>query len=351
MEYCNLKFRYKTLLSLLFVIAAFLLFALPIDKKVTRTVKNDQANVTIVTIHNGCKKFCEWIGIFLLALAVWVWRKELGVTSVGLISGPSVAQQQSPKDLNRDGKMKFLIGKFREKRIRPEEIDITKKKNFKNKILKIIKMNKSADENYVASNLSITHAYAKGLLMSLVQEGKLRCDSIGDRTLYTLPNMLENIAIDKIIKKIKSEGKSLIGRGRFIKLFSKYSIDAYLEWKMNGKKYDSIVEIKHMKISPDMDRRIYKWVLALNQIRDELWKHRIAFEHRMSRWQSYNITKPITRDEIKSFNKSVIGYLIIVAEKKTDFMPIQRIARKYSELKDVFNIEIITYSKDELLST
>lgn len=216
--------------------------------------------------------------------------------------------------------------------------------------MEMLESNQSVNELLVATRLHISKVYAETLLSLLVREGKAHCDVIiGGRALYTSPNLLENIVINKIIEKIETEGKRIIARGRFIKLFSKYEIDAFLEWEENGGEYDALVEIKRIRSTLNMDKILYQWMLMLEQIRDKFIEHKITFS---LRWPPVrNIFYPVTEEDIKNLSSSVICYLILIVEEKSDFVSIQNLIQKYSAIKDVFNIEILAYNREEMLNS
>jgi hypothetical protein len=79
----------KFTISLIIVILSFLCYYFP-TKSIVSTVYN-QLNQKTVTIENdGTKLFFNYIGLFLLILAGWIWRKELKINQFGFIGGNDI---------------------------------------------------------------------------------------------------------------------------------------------------------------------------------------------------------------------------------------------------------------------
>ena len=89
----------RTFLTAALVAGAYGLFLLsPGSRTTTETVDE---TTTITTVTTGGKEFFEWVALFCLALAVWLWRRYLNITSIGVLGGPTI-EQQTPEEVERD---------------------------------------------------------------------------------------------------------------------------------------------------------------------------------------------------------------------------------------------------------
>ena len=83
--------RRKILLTILYCLITYHVFTLPFHQQVV--VIRVSPEKTISTTYDTAEKVFGWIGLFFLALSVWVWREELKLTGFGFFSGESLKQQ------------------------------------------------------------------------------------------------------------------------------------------------------------------------------------------------------------------------------------------------------------------
>ena len=82
------EYGLRTLCSAVLLGAAFLLFALPGNP--------------------GIEELIKWVGLLLLALAVWSWRGPLRLTGIGMLSGLPY-EQQDPAESDNDEELALTI--------------------------------------------------------------------------------------------------------------------------------------------------------------------------------------------------------------------------------------------------
>lgn len=222
------------MISVLFLIISFLCYWLP-PKPYTEVIKFSEKRTVQRELNNETKLF-EWVGILFLALSVWTWRKELRLTSIGPISGPPLIEQREAEEVSKE-----LLKKERiETKTNSIEYDYHKDRDekIKNRILELAKEKRVLNVNYVALDLSLSRNSAEKYLYILSKEGKLRQDGF-PRSIYTLVNSIENMAIEKLKKELNARTEILSDR-RFVRVKGKYEIDALLK----GNNQTFLVELK-----------------------------------------------------------------------------------------------------------
>jgi len=203
-------------------------------------------NVTIQQEKNTESKFFEWIGIFFLALSIWVWRKELKITSIGPLSGSSIIEQRNAEEVSTELKNKVIVNKDAEKNIlvsADQEMNELKKQQ----ILEIIKEKQAVNQTYLSNILNISRHAVELFLYQLAKEGKVRQDGFPLRTVYTLSSSIENLAIDKLKEEVLKNTEIMSDR-RYLKIQGKFEIDAIL--KSNKNTY--LIEIKFIQDFPNL---------------------------------------------------------------------------------------------------
>lgn len=225
----------KFFLSLLIIGISLLCYVLP-PKPYTKSIKvND--NKTIVYQLNTEYKLFDWIGILFLAFALWIWRKELKVTSIGPISGPPLIEQRNAEDISRE--LKLNQGEVN------KEIEVSyDREKVRDKIrldqtFDLVKEKRAINAITLARDLGIAKSNADLYLNILTKEGKLRQDGFPYKTVYTLADAYENLAINKFKSDIEQKAEIISDR-RYVKIKSRYEVDALM--KSTDKTF--IIEVK-----------------------------------------------------------------------------------------------------------
>lgn len=233
------KYLTKIIISVLFLIFSYLCYWLP-PKPYTEIIKFSETRSVQREVNNEAKLF-EWIGILFLALSVWTWRKELKLTSIGPISGPPLVEQREAEEVSRELLRKEQI----ETKTNFIKYDYHKDREdkLKNRILALAKEKRVLNSSYVALDLAVSRDTAERYLYILSKEGKLRQDGF-PRSIYTLANSYENLAIEKLKKELKEKTEILSDR-RFVRVKGKYEIDALLK----GNNLTFLIELKFVRNS------------------------------------------------------------------------------------------------------
>ena len=222
-EEVNMHKKHKITTSIIVVLIAILLIIF-IPRSKTDTLKtvnkiSDTEEKTIEEISEDpfYNRILEWAAIGLLALPIWLWRKELGITSIGPITGSTEINQQEPK----------IIESSNEKKGLKKEFSIVEKKGKLENIPKLFKKYYKINASIVAHELKISRQDANILLYELTKNQKIRADGFPVNTIYTPIKSLENQMIDYAREQIKKEYPHIEER-RYV-LLNKYEIDALFE--------------------------------------------------------------------------------------------------------------------------
>lgn len=232
------KYILKILLTLTLLFSGYLCFIssekviIQKEIQVSKTFKK-----TTTTEDEGLKKFLEYIGLFLLVIAVWQWRKEIGFDSFGFISkqpdfiptDPSDREndegdtpQEKTPSIEPDNLTESLVDEF-EEFTRNEKLSA---------IIEFMRENPNSISNVsiLSNKLGLPRRTIERYLFELMKKKLVRRDTYpGSRnSVYSLNNSLDNLAVDYFIKNnLKSE--EIYGDYRFVKLKSKYEIDALIK--------------------------------------------------------------------------------------------------------------------------
>ncbi|MBU0693847.1 MAG: hypothetical protein KKC11_04185 [Candidatus Omnitrophica bacterium] len=172
--------------SLIYFSIAVLLFWLPKASQ-RSTVISENPEITVVEISDGIKTLCSTVAYFFLLLAGWLWKKELGINQFGIFGAPDeeprnpTKEKPEPSNGYVNVEKDFLCDKFDQR---------------KEEILEIAKeYDGIINGQIVAYELRISTKSAEILLWTLVKENKLRKDTYGHKSVYSLRDSLENRAI------------------------------------------------------------------------------------------------------------------------------------------------------------
>lgn len=266
----------KSLLSILLVVVAFACFIfMPPSKSqtVSQTIEvppNGQRTETLVTEHPGVAKLLELIGIGSLVLAAWLWRKELGITQLGFISGtaPTISQQDagSPqRSRDESGPPPGLDLSA----LSAEMGDAETRQRLEH-IMQMFQRLHSVNVAHVARELGISTHTAKTYLFLLTKTGQLRADGFPRRTIYTPARSLENRILDTVKQKL-SESHGVLSERRYVRVKRMYEVDSLLE----SEDTTFIIEAKVLR-SENAVSRLDNWILQILFVAKELQTRKLA---------------------------------------------------------------------------
>jgi len=262
----NKRYRLRILLTVLCGLLAFCSFALPPSPQ-TVMVKVS-AEKTISTTHDNGSKFFEWIGLLLLALSVWIWRRELRLTGFGPFSGEPL-EQQTPEDYRKGD-----AGTADVPRDMPSAISQLQKEDLearKQRIMDLFRDHHALNLATVAHDLRVSTQTARALLFILMKEGKVRCDGFPRTALYTLSSSPENLAIDRVRELIEKE-HTIRSERRFVRVKQRFEIDGVIE----ADRITFLVEVKYVKSALDPSR-FDDWLTGLLKIGREFGVEQFVF--------------------------------------------------------------------------
>jgi hypothetical protein len=240
----NNKFL-KTILSLLFIGLSFLCFYFP-TKSITSIVYKYCNEKTITIEDDGTKLFFNYIGLFLLIMAIWIWKKELKINQFGFIGGndieptdPESFPKQPTADLQTTNKTEGS-----EKGLdKSTNFETFKAQELKNKVVAYFKENPNGltNANILATKFGYSTETIKRVLFELMKENIVRRDTYPGsmKANFSYSTSIENRAIDDFAKHLKTE---ILSDNRFIRVSQQYEVDAIIKtYLMNY-----VIEVKNM---------------------------------------------------------------------------------------------------------
>lgn len=246
----------KISISVVFILISFCCFRFsPVISTVT--IKSSETEIITRELNNESKYF-EWIGIALIALAIWIWRKELNLTGIGPLSGPPIEQKDASE----------ISSQYHEEHSPQEQLSTAqsklKKDRFKKQkelILEMVQESFALNIYSVSQKLGITQHTAEAILFLLSKEGKLRQDGF-PRPVYTLASGLDNLVLDHIHNEIKKKHE-VISERRYVRIKNKYEADAII--KCVNEIF--IVELKYIRSTLKVDnvKRTIDQLLAISK--------------------------------------------------------------------------------------
>ena len=250
------KYFLKTLLTIALVSSSWLCFTY--SNKEIRQNEVQISNTfkkTTTTEDDGLKNFLEYIGLFLLVLAAWQWRKELSFDSIGILSKqPDINNQDptikpvNPEDIPPPPPVSTTTTTTTEP---PFDKGFEDFREFINneildRILLLMRENPNSITNasIIANKLGLSKEDVERFLFELMREKLIRKDIYpgSKNPIYSLTNSFDNLAIDNFIDNIK-ESEEIFGDYRYVRIKNKYEIDAII--KTNKTNY--IIETKFIK--------------------------------------------------------------------------------------------------------
>lgn len=249
-----MKYIPKAILSVLLMTAAVFCFILP-----QKTINQNETQVTAkyktvrITEDDGLKNLLEYIGLFSLVISAWQWRKELGFDSFGFISKQPELKGTDP--YNRYNDEGDILPKSPlsptlpsvEENTPISEDDYTNFL-FQEKLREIIAVlesnpNSITNASIISQKIGVSKPTAERYLFELLKRNIIRKDTFpGSRSsVYSLASSLDNRAIDYFIKEIIPRDEKIISDYRYVRLKSRYEIDALV--KTSNANY--VIELKY----------------------------------------------------------------------------------------------------------
>jgi len=303
----NKRYRLRIVLTVICGLLAFCSFALPPSPQ-TVTVKVSPDKTISTTQDNG-SKFFEWLGLLLLALCVWIWRRELRLTGFGPFSGGPL-EQQTPEDYRKGD-----AGTADVPEDVPSAISQLQKEGLeanKQRIMDLFRDHHALNLSTVARDLGVTFQTARALLFILMKEGKVRCDGFPRSALYTLASSSENLAIDRVRELIEKD-HNIRSERRFVRVKQRFEIDGVIE----ADHITFLVEVKYVQ-SALYPSRLDDWLTRLLKIGREFGA------------------------------KQLICYLVLVVFDKAVFESVESLVKKMTYDTAAADTRILVFSKDKL---
>jgi len=267
------KYILKILLTLALGFSGYLCFVssekvvIQKEVQVSKTFKK-----TTTTEDDGLKNFLEYIGLFLLVIAAWQWKKEIGFDSFGFISKQPDVNPTDPSDRDNDEgdtppERTPIVAPSLAIESEDDEFKEFKRNENLSAILELMRKNPNSLTNVtiLSNKLGLSRTTIERYLFELMKKKLVRKDTYpGSRnSVFSLNNSLDNLAIDYFIQNnLKLE--EVLGDYRFVRLKSRYEIDALIKTS----KTNYVVETKFLrKISISV---LNKGIQQLLRIEEEI---------------------------------------------------------------------------------
>ena len=252
-------------------------------------VTADEMTESTSWTSNGRSKFWELIGIGCLVLAVWIWRKELGIKGIAGLDSDDITQQPAGTSAPSPGtsapspgtsapspgtsapspgtsapapeaEIKAFVAGVRDE----------KEKALLNAVLDLVVRCHSVNVSMVASRLRIPASDAKGLLLTLRRSGILRADGLPGAALFTLAASVENLVLDRVRELVALDHSILLER-RYVRVRQHHDVDSILT--CDDRMF--VVEAKYVS-SDGIGDRLEGWVTQLLDVASEFPGKRVG---------------------------------------------------------------------------
>lgn len=237
---------WKSILSVLFTGLSFLCFYFP-TKSIT-SIAYKHCNEKTVTIEDdGSKLFFNYIGLFLLIMAIWIWRKELKINQFGFIGGNDIEptdpktfpKQPTPEDTPPATK----TGDDEKQIDKTTDFESYKAEELKNKITTYFKERPYGLTNatILSAKFGVSRLSIERVLFELMKENIVRRDTYpgSGKANFSYRASIENRAIDDFIKLLKTE---ILSDNRFVRISQRYEADALIQTSL----MNYVIEVKRM---------------------------------------------------------------------------------------------------------
>jgi uncharacterized protein (UPF0335 family) len=237
----------KLLFSLFFFAGAFLCFYFP-KKSITSVVYKYYNEKTVIIEDDGTKLFFNYIGLFLLVMTIWIWRKELKINQLGIIGGNDIEPidpDNFPKDTAPDSPTP-IVQYTEMTQVVNETVDFenAQRQVLKERIIAFFKARPYGLTNVIilANTFSVSKQTVESILFELMKENFVRRDTYpgSGKSNYSLSSSIENRAIDDFIKHFKIE---ILSDNRFVRIGQRYEADAIIRTDLSN----YIIEVKRLE--------------------------------------------------------------------------------------------------------
>ena len=260
------------MLSLILTGIASCLFYFPYRKEVKMVVSSIE---TTRHYYSLIEYGAQVIGTALLILVVWLWKKELGIHSLGPLSGKSIEDQLSPQ--SEENEQKGTFNTATGLGAAPDQAEALKGTELKRKIIELIQQRHHVGEGYVSYKLEITSAYARKLLQELVNTGELAHSSFRDSGTYIDPEFYENKAIDWVVNRLRTQYPDLTRIYKFV--------------KFAGIEYDAVAETNDQIFFIEINKKGTKTIEKFKHFKEQAVKKGFRFDNKKCLW-IYGIIVP-----------------------------------------------------------
>jgi hypothetical protein len=256
---------WKFILSMIFTGVSFLCFCIP-TKSITSIVYKHCNERTVTIEDDGTKLFFNYIGLFLLIMAIWIWRKELKINQFGFIGGndieptdPETFPKEPKPDISNTAK-KIDADNELDKTI---EFETFKAKELKDNIISYFKERPYGLTNatILAANFGVSRQTIQRFLFELMKENYVRRDTYpgSGKANFSYSASIENRAIDDFVKHLKTE---ILSDNRFVRVSQRYETDAIVQTSS----MNYVIEVKRMDtlLTKRIDEAI-KQLLAIEE--------------------------------------------------------------------------------------
>lgn len=235
----------KSILSLVFIGLSFLCFYFP-TKSITSIVYKHCNEKTVTIEDDGTKLFFNYIGLFLLIMTIWIWRKELKINQFGFIGGNDIAPtdpETFPKERTPDTPSttkKVLDDKGVDKTTNFEAL---KAHELKNNVITYFKERPDGLTNatILAVKFGVSAQTMQRVLFELMKENIVRRDTYpgSGKANFSYSASTENRAIDDFIKHLKTE---ILIDNRYVRVSQRYEADAIVQTSV----MNYVIQVKRM---------------------------------------------------------------------------------------------------------
>lgn len=236
---------WKSILSVLFTGLSFLCFYFP-TKSITSVVYKHCNEKTVTIEDDGTKLFFNYIGLFLLIMAIWIWRKELKINQFGFIGGNDIEPtdpETFPKQPTPDTPPTTKTGDDEKKIDKTTDFESYKAQELKNNVIAYFKERPYGLTNatILSAKFGVTRHTIERVLFELMKENIVRRDTYpgSGKANFSYSASIENRAIDDFIKQLKTE---VLSDNRFVRISQRYEADALIQTSI----MNYVIEVKKM---------------------------------------------------------------------------------------------------------
>lgn len=236
---------WKSILSLLFTGLSFLCFYFP-TKSITSVVYKHCNEKTVTIEDDGTKLFFNCIGLFLLIMAIWIWRKELKINQFGFIGGNDIEPtdpETFPKKPTPDTPPTTKTGGDVKQIDKTTDFESYKAQELKNNIIAYFKERPYGLTNatILSAKFGVTRYTVERVLFELMKENIIRRDTYpgSGKANFSYSASIENRAINDFIKHLKTE---ILSDNRFVRISQRYEADAIIQTSL----MNYVIEVKRM---------------------------------------------------------------------------------------------------------